>query len=203
MSNPMVQLQEGTIKAQCKLLRMPIMASQFSSVAAQAVREKETHIGYLEVLTRGGVGRARTEHHRATDQRRAFAQGQDAGGVRLHAVTECVGSQDARTRRGRVSRTRRALFAHPTVGTLPHRGIISFHEPTMNQTTDSSRPRVASGQSAVRCDRLTTKSISAQTGFCAGHRVGPRSVLVEGAHGRQSEGLRLLRGSRFSVASYS
>jgi len=46
----MVQLQEATIKAQCKQLRMPVMAAQFSSVAEQAVREKKSHSGYLEAL---------------------------------------------------------------------------------------------------------------------------------------------------------
>jgi DNA replication protein DnaC len=50
MTQPMVQLQEATIKAQCKQLRMPVMAAQFSSVAEQAVREKKSHIGYLEAL---------------------------------------------------------------------------------------------------------------------------------------------------------
>jgi DNA replication protein DnaC len=29
---------------------MPVMASQFSTLAEQAVREKKTHTGYLEVL---------------------------------------------------------------------------------------------------------------------------------------------------------
>src|SRR5438128_7927709 len=46
----MVQHQEATIKAQCKQLRMPVMAAQFSSVAEQAVREKKSHIGDLEAL---------------------------------------------------------------------------------------------------------------------------------------------------------
>jgi DNA replication protein DnaC len=50
MSNPLAQLQEATIKQHCKLLRMPMMASQFSSLAEQAVREKKTHTGYLEAL---------------------------------------------------------------------------------------------------------------------------------------------------------
>ncbi len=31
MSNPMVQLQEATIKAQCKTLRMPMVASQLNA----------------------------------------------------------------------------------------------------------------------------------------------------------------------------
>src|SRR5437588_8215652 len=50
MSNQMVQLQEATIKAHCKMLRMPMMASQFGSLAEQAMREKQSHIGYLEAL---------------------------------------------------------------------------------------------------------------------------------------------------------
>ena len=50
MTNPMVQLQEATVKAQCKQLRMPVIAAQFRSVAEQAVREKKSHIGYLEAL---------------------------------------------------------------------------------------------------------------------------------------------------------
>jgi hypothetical protein len=50
MSNQMAQLQEATIKAQCKALRMPMIASQFSSMAEQAIREKKSHIGYLEAL---------------------------------------------------------------------------------------------------------------------------------------------------------
>ena len=38
MSNPMVQLQEVTIKAHCKTLRMPMVASQFGTLAEQAIR---------------------------------------------------------------------------------------------------------------------------------------------------------------------
>ena len=50
MSSQLAQLQEATIKQHCKTLRMPMMASQFSTLAEQAVREKKTHAGYLEVL---------------------------------------------------------------------------------------------------------------------------------------------------------
>jgi DNA replication protein DnaC len=50
MSNPMAQMQAATVKAQCKLLRMPTIAAQFSSVAEQAVREKKSHVGDLEAL---------------------------------------------------------------------------------------------------------------------------------------------------------
>jgi DNA replication protein DnaC len=50
MSDQLVELQEATIKQHCKTLRMPMMASQFNTLAEQAVREKKTHAGYLEVL---------------------------------------------------------------------------------------------------------------------------------------------------------
>ena len=50
MSQQLAQLQEATIKQHCKSLRMPMIASHFSAVAEQAVREKKSHIGYLEAL---------------------------------------------------------------------------------------------------------------------------------------------------------
>src|SRR5947209_19664530 len=50
MSSAMADLQDATIRQHCKVLRMPMMASQFSSLAEQAVRENRTHIGYLEAL---------------------------------------------------------------------------------------------------------------------------------------------------------
>ena len=45
MSNPLAQLQEATIKAHCKVLRMPMMAAQFGTLADQAIREKKSHVG--------------------------------------------------------------------------------------------------------------------------------------------------------------
>src|ERR1700691_5398071 len=50
MSGLMVDLQNATVQQHCKTLRMPIMASQFSTLAEQAVRENQTHVGYLEAL---------------------------------------------------------------------------------------------------------------------------------------------------------
>jgi DNA replication protein DnaC len=50
MSSQSIQLQDATIAQHCKALRMPTMASQFSTLAEQAIREKRTHLGYLEAL---------------------------------------------------------------------------------------------------------------------------------------------------------
>ena len=50
MSGQLVSLQDATIKQHCKTLRMPTVAAQFSTLAEQAIREKQTHTGYLEAL---------------------------------------------------------------------------------------------------------------------------------------------------------
>lgn len=66
MSNQIAQLQEATIKAHCKTLRMPMIASQFGTLAEQAIREKKGHIGYLEALLLAEV----EERERNTIERR-------------------------------------------------------------------------------------------------------------------------------------
>jgi chromosomal replication initiation ATPase DnaA len=43
-------LLEASIKQHCKVLRMPAVASQFVSLAEQAVKENQSHYGYLEAL---------------------------------------------------------------------------------------------------------------------------------------------------------
>jgi DNA replication protein DnaC len=43
-------LQATTIQQQCKALRVPAIGSQFARLAEQAVREKQSHLAYLEAL---------------------------------------------------------------------------------------------------------------------------------------------------------
>jgi DNA replication protein DnaC len=50
MSSATTELQEASIRQHCKALRMPMMATQFGPLAQQAVRENQTHVGYLEAL---------------------------------------------------------------------------------------------------------------------------------------------------------
>jgi DNA replication protein DnaC len=50
MSGAAAGLEQATIKQQCKLLRMPAMAAQCVRLAEQAVKERRTHLGYLEAL---------------------------------------------------------------------------------------------------------------------------------------------------------
>jgi DNA replication protein DnaC len=45
-----VALEAATIRQQCKVLRMPTIAAQCAQLAEQAVRERRTHLGYLEAL---------------------------------------------------------------------------------------------------------------------------------------------------------
>jgi DNA replication protein DnaC len=46
----MSELQQQVIQQSCKALRMPAIGSQFAHLAEVAVREKQTHVGYLEAL---------------------------------------------------------------------------------------------------------------------------------------------------------
>jgi DNA replication protein DnaC len=50
MSGQTNVLEEATIKQQCKLLRMPTVASQCVSLAEQALRERHTYLRFLEAL---------------------------------------------------------------------------------------------------------------------------------------------------------
>ena len=43
-------LEAATIRQQCKVLRLPSVAAQCTQLAEQAVRERRTHLGYLEAL---------------------------------------------------------------------------------------------------------------------------------------------------------
>jgi DNA replication protein DnaC len=50
MSSQIAHLEDAMITQHCKALRMPTMATQFSPLAEQAIREKKTHLGYLDAL---------------------------------------------------------------------------------------------------------------------------------------------------------
>jgi DNA replication protein DnaC len=50
MSAEGAALEAAIIRQQCKVLRMPTIAAQCSRLAEQAVRERRTHLGYLEAL---------------------------------------------------------------------------------------------------------------------------------------------------------
>ncbi len=46
----MSDLQDQAIRQHCKALRMPTIGGQFDRLAETAVREKQSHLGYLEAL---------------------------------------------------------------------------------------------------------------------------------------------------------
>ena len=46
----MADLQDQVIRQHCKALRMPTIGGQFARLADAAIRERQTHIGYLEAL---------------------------------------------------------------------------------------------------------------------------------------------------------
>jgi len=50
MSQDTIALQQANVRQYCKSVRMPVIGANFVALAEQAVREKRSHIGYLEVL---------------------------------------------------------------------------------------------------------------------------------------------------------
>src|ERR1022692_959551 len=50
MSQDTPTLQQASVRHHCKAVRMPAIGANFVALAEQAVREKRSHIGYLEAL---------------------------------------------------------------------------------------------------------------------------------------------------------
>src|SRR6185437_11891053 len=61
-----VALEAATIRQQCKVLRMPTIAAQCAQLAEQAVRERRTHLGYLEALLQAEL---EDREHRLVERR--------------------------------------------------------------------------------------------------------------------------------------
>jgi DNA replication protein DnaC len=85
MSSPKAGLQAAAIQQQCKLLRLPAVGSQCKGLAEQAVREKQSHLDYLETLLAAEM----EERERNTVQRRL----RDAPLPRLKSLEEFDFSQ--------------------------------------------------------------------------------------------------------------
>ena len=78
MSQPLAQLQDATIRQHCKTLRMPMIGAQFSTLAEQAVREKKTHLGYLEALLSAEIEERERNTIEPAHQRGPSAASEDA-----------------------------------------------------------------------------------------------------------------------------
>jgi len=50
MNTASVALEMATIRQQCRVLHLPAVAAQCAQLSEQAVRERQTHLGYLEAL---------------------------------------------------------------------------------------------------------------------------------------------------------
>ena len=161
MSNQMAQLQEATIKAQCKALRMPMIASQFGSMAEQAIREKKSHIGYLEALLFAEI----EERERNTIERRIKDVFFDrVERLRPHvakleiATPDCTGTDEA--------------FA-----VLRSLAFVAAHSGRAAQTPELVSPNIHANLEEARRYGIAelAAALSAQTAAYAGCTLVPRS----------------------------
>ena len=85
MSTHTATLEVATIGQQCTLLHLPAVAAQCAQLAEQAIRERRTHLGYLEALLQAELEGTRTAAHSPAHSRSASAANEDPRRVRFRA----------------------------------------------------------------------------------------------------------------------
>ena len=93
MSATPLAIQQATILQHCKVLHLPTVGGQCGPLAAQAVRERHTHLGLSGSAARRRGRRARAACDRAAAQRRAPPARQDPRRVRLQPAAKISATQ--------------------------------------------------------------------------------------------------------------
>src|ERR1051326_3275147 len=94
---------QAAIQQYAKQLRLPTLGDQFARLAEEAVKEKQSHLSYLEALLEAEV---EERDHRAMARRiqeAPLSGGEDAGGVRLPSCAAYFRGGDEESERGRIS----------------------------------------------------------------------------------------------------
>ena len=95
MSAATVPVQQATIRQYAKRLQLVTIGGQFATVAEQAIKEKQSHLSYLEVL----LGMEVEERERNTVTRRIkdaqLSESEDAGRVRVQQCSAHPGCRGA------------------------------------------------------------------------------------------------------------
>ena len=94
MSAQTAVLKAATIRQQWKVLHLPTVAAQCSQLADQAVRERRSHLGFLEALLQAEL-EEREPAGGAAHSRRTSAPDEDLGRVRFRTVPEPLGAADS------------------------------------------------------------------------------------------------------------
>ena len=93
-------LEAATIRQQCRVLRMPTVAAQCAQLAEQAVRERKSHLGYLEALLQAEL--------EDREQRLIERRIRDAHLPRMKTLEEFEFARNPRSRRRRSMNSPRA-----------------------------------------------------------------------------------------------
>ena len=80
MKSPTESLEHASVRQYCKAVRTPVIGANFLSLAEQAVKEKHSHIRYLEALLAMEC-EERTATRSEPNSRCTITSHEDAGGV--------------------------------------------------------------------------------------------------------------------------
>src|SRR5437016_9759749 len=95
-------LEHASVRQYCKVLRMPVIGSNFVRLSEQAIKEQRSHIGYLEALL---TMEAEERDRHAIQKRIARCQAtpaEDTRRVRLQSGASDCSGEDSRAGRRRL-----------------------------------------------------------------------------------------------------
>jgi DNA replication protein DnaC len=108
MSTASTALEVATVRQQCKVLHLPSIAAQCSQLAEQAVRERRTHLGYLEALLQAELEDREQRLIERRIQEARLPRMKTLGEFDFAQCPKDLRAADPRTRPGRLHRQGRA-----------------------------------------------------------------------------------------------
>src|SRR5213593_570016 len=85
-------LEHASVRQYCKVLRMPVIGSNFVRLSEQAIKEQRSHIGYLEALLTMEAEEEYGAFSKGKNKRRRFLSHQRTGQKNVSAspTVDCV-----------------------------------------------------------------------------------------------------------------
>src|SRR5207245_3134997 len=93
-------LEHASVRQYCKVLRMPVIGSNFVRLSEQAIKEQRSHIGYLEALLTMEAEERGSSRHSEAHPRCHATPAEDTRRVRLQSGASDSSGEDSRVAEG-------------------------------------------------------------------------------------------------------